>query len=305
MAMQLRPLSIGELLDRTFSLYRNNFVLFVGIGAIPMATAMVMVLLMVAVAGAAFFVPGRGGTASAAMAGFLIVLPVFGFVYIAAWALSQGAAVYALSQVYAERKATITDSYRFVMKRFWPLVLLVITTCLIVMASFIVGLLALIIGCVVGAFLAMCYCSLAVPVMVFEGQGVADSLSRSYRLVKTDLGKVFLVLLVAVVVQYAAIYLAAIPSLALLIAFSHNAVAAAWINIISNLVQVVAGAVAAPVMPIGLALAYYDIRVRQEALDLQMMMASLGPVSTPGAPSVASQSTAAATAGNASTSSPQ
>src|SRR5215475_2410940 len=31
----LRPLSMGELLDRTFYLYRNNFPLFVGITAIP------------------------------------------------------------------------------------------------------------------------------------------------------------------------------------------------------------------------------------------------------------------------------
>jgi len=35
MATALRPLSTGELLDRTFSLYRNHFVLFVGIFALP------------------------------------------------------------------------------------------------------------------------------------------------------------------------------------------------------------------------------------------------------------------------------
>jgi hypothetical protein len=33
--VDLRPLSIGEMLDRTFSLYRRNFVLFVGITALP------------------------------------------------------------------------------------------------------------------------------------------------------------------------------------------------------------------------------------------------------------------------------
>jgi hypothetical protein len=34
-ALDLRPLSLGELLDRTFSLYRKHFFLFVGIAAIP------------------------------------------------------------------------------------------------------------------------------------------------------------------------------------------------------------------------------------------------------------------------------
>jgi len=33
--VDLRPLSMGELLDRTFSLYRRHFPLFIGIAAIP------------------------------------------------------------------------------------------------------------------------------------------------------------------------------------------------------------------------------------------------------------------------------
>jgi hypothetical protein len=33
--LDLRPLSLGEILDRTFSIYRGNFLLFVGITAIP------------------------------------------------------------------------------------------------------------------------------------------------------------------------------------------------------------------------------------------------------------------------------
>ncbi|MGD0956950.1 MAG: hypothetical protein ABR953_08975 [Candidatus Acidiferrales bacterium] len=33
--LDLRPLSLGEILDRTFSLYRRNFLLFLGITALP------------------------------------------------------------------------------------------------------------------------------------------------------------------------------------------------------------------------------------------------------------------------------
>jgi hypothetical protein len=33
--LDLRPLSLGEILDRTFTLYRRNFLLFTGIIAIP------------------------------------------------------------------------------------------------------------------------------------------------------------------------------------------------------------------------------------------------------------------------------
>jgi hypothetical protein len=33
--LELRPLSLGEILDRTFTLYRRYFLLFLGISAIP------------------------------------------------------------------------------------------------------------------------------------------------------------------------------------------------------------------------------------------------------------------------------
>ena len=43
-APDLCPLSLGEILDRTFSLYRRNFLLFVGITAIPQLFVLVMQL---------------------------------------------------------------------------------------------------------------------------------------------------------------------------------------------------------------------------------------------------------------------
>ena len=41
-AMELRPLSTGEILDRTFTLYRQNFLLFLGISAIPHVLVLVL-----------------------------------------------------------------------------------------------------------------------------------------------------------------------------------------------------------------------------------------------------------------------
>ena len=49
MTTALRPLTTGELLDRTFSLYRSHFGLFVGIFALPY-----MVVLAFQFAGLAF-----------------------------------------------------------------------------------------------------------------------------------------------------------------------------------------------------------------------------------------------------------
>ncbi len=49
-----------------------------------------------------------------------------------------------------------------------------------------------------------------------------------------------------------------------------------WLAYASDVAGGVSGALSAPLLMIGLALAYYDVRVRKEGLDLQLMMASLG-----------------------------
>jgi hypothetical protein len=45
--LDLRPLSLGEVLDRTFSLYRRHFPVFMGIAAIPHLLALALGLLQV------------------------------------------------------------------------------------------------------------------------------------------------------------------------------------------------------------------------------------------------------------------
>ena len=49
-ALDLRPLSLGELLDRTFFLYRRNFLLFFGLAVIPYVVLVVLGLAFVLVA---------------------------------------------------------------------------------------------------------------------------------------------------------------------------------------------------------------------------------------------------------------
>ncbi len=42
MTATLRPMSLGEILDRTFQIYRSRFLVFVGIAALP-AVAMFLI----------------------------------------------------------------------------------------------------------------------------------------------------------------------------------------------------------------------------------------------------------------------
>jgi hypothetical protein len=51
MTTPLRPMSTGELLDRTFNLYRNSFVLFAGIAVLPPSLMLVVNLIQAATRG--------------------------------------------------------------------------------------------------------------------------------------------------------------------------------------------------------------------------------------------------------------
>ena len=89
MATALRPLNTGELLDRTFQLYRAHFLLFVGIVALPY-----LVLLAFQLSGVAF----RLGSTSSA----LVAISVFWtfatlIVNLGVYAASQGATVIAVT----------------------------------------------------------------------------------------------------------------------------------------------------------------------------------------------------------------
>ncbi|MGB7283639.1 MAG: hypothetical protein WBE13_15335 [Candidatus Acidiferrum sp.] len=65
--LDLRPLSVGELLDRTFSLYRRHFLLFIGISAIPELLVLALQLVQLAVVPSRL--PGRAAELQASSGG--------------------------------------------------------------------------------------------------------------------------------------------------------------------------------------------------------------------------------------------
>src|ERR1700688_3922633 len=97
--VDLRPLSLGELLDRTFTLYRTHFALFLGITAIPQLLVLALRLLPIFLGIPAAF-PRAGTPASAApphasaLNGASIVVGLLAvIVAVVAYLLSQGATV--------------------------------------------------------------------------------------------------------------------------------------------------------------------------------------------------------------------
>ena len=104
-----RPMSTGELLDRTFMLYRKNFLLFVGIATVGPAAYLVFQLITI---GSAVLPRSSraGGTAAFASMGIGIFAGLV--VMLAGMAISHAATVKAVAAVHLGRTITVGAAYR-------------------------------------------------------------------------------------------------------------------------------------------------------------------------------------------------
>src|SRR5215469_15249208 len=103
MTTALRPLSTGELLDRTFSLYRSHFGLFVGIFALPHLIVFAFQCLGVALQNPSNPVANAFLTMTWGLGALVLTVLVS--------AASQAATVVAVSDVHLERGASVGDSF--------------------------------------------------------------------------------------------------------------------------------------------------------------------------------------------------
>ena len=132
--LDLRPLSLGEILDRTFTLYRRNFLLFFGITALPQLLVLGFNLCQVLFTGR----PGAPRVMSGTTIGLGILLGLVGFiVYCVAYLFAQGGTVYAISDLYLGRSTSIGASLRRMRGQAGSLLGVLILNGLVVMVAFI------------------------------------------------------------------------------------------------------------------------------------------------------------------------
>src|SRR5450432_1295382 len=184
MTMPMRPMSLSQLLDRSFFLYRRHFSLFVGITALPQMAVLGVQLLMAIVSP----LPRR----PVATIEWLFV--VFA-VSLAAGAISQGATVIAVSAVHLGENASVSGVFARIRSRFLSLVF--IASVVGVMVG--IGFVCLIVP---GVLLGLMW-SLTIPVAVLENSGLGRSLSRSYELTRGSWGRIFLICVLTACLMYA------------------------------------------------------------------------------------------------------
>ena len=287
--LDLRPLSVGEILDRTFTIYRNYFVLFIGISAIPQLLVLALSLAQVAVLmPAGFPAPGARGVPTpplssvGSVASYLILAFLALVVTLIALILSQGATVIAVSELYLGRSTSISESLGRVWGQLANLFGVLLLNGLAVMGGFI---LLIIPGIYIACRLITC-----VPAALLEDLGPRTSLERSFFLTKDNAGRAFLIYLLYFVLLYSIAFVFALP---FGVGIAMSAKDPAMLRFWTGFLQVgsfLAEVFISPILLIATSVFYYDLRVRKEAFDLQLMMYPSGnvPSGTSSVPSMLS-----------------
>lgn len=294
-AYALRPLSLGEILDRSFAVYRANFWLFVGIAALSSTVQLVANAALLVIYKGVIPRPKAPFDLSYLVSGREVGGLIATLLFFLAAAVTQAATVWALSEVYLGRRTTIGDSIHAVLGRWlrfvgialwqawsflWLPALLVIPAALLMrgarfgMAGAFAGgiliFLAVTGGFVFGA-IAFLRNSLAVQAAVVEDLKVRKGMRRSKVLAAGAKGRIFVVYLIAwcllIVVGIMEMPLAMIVGFGALKGERH-----VLLQVVILFVNFIAHSMVTPVLMIGLSLVYFDQRVRQDGLDLLLML---------------------------------
>lgn len=262
-ATHLRPLSLGEILDGAFTLYRRHFGTLVLAALLP-ELAILALWGAYAVAGAPDAVDGAAPAVALASA-VLDALTYF---------ITPAALVWLSAQAVLGRPLRIGEAFDRVRRRFLALV----GTGIVVGLAVGIGMIFLLVP---GILMAIVFFAHQQAVMV-EGKGVGDALSRSSDLAEGAWGRVFGVMVVFWVI-------ALLPGLGyglawgMLVGDVGPVTSVGWAA--EAAVESLLWVLVAPVSALGTTLLYFDRRVRVEALDLQAEPAvALDPVAVPALP---------------------
>jgi hypothetical protein len=317
MNLDLRPLTVSEFLDRTFSIYRHRFLLFVALMS-PQAVLSVIAALAwgwvsASLTNAATVDVGKViGVAIAAGVGGVVFTIVHWILYV----LSVGATTAAVSDLYGHMSPDIGSAFNAAARRLGPLLWLtflmavrllgVIAACLVLPAVIlgmagglaaidptnraapgvlvVVGLIALGVGGLVALaivlFMALRY-AVAIPAAVLEPIGGRDAIRRSIRLTQALLGRAFLLMICTGVVAWAAAMVLQMPFVIATLIAGPETRAGFWLNMAGTATGTAGQTITAPISAIGVVVLYFEARIRHEALDLQVLTEALAPPAPP------------------------
>ncbi len=281
MRARLRPMGIGDILDETFSLYRENFSLFLStVAVVYVPFQIILILFQLTVFNTASMSSTRvvsttngvttttpvinSGTAAGLAVGGLL----FALIAAIAFILLTAALAIVISNRYLGRTTTLGQAYNASFSRLGALVAAALwigfRLSLLFLASFIL------IGIPFLIYFGVAW-TLATQVIVLEGVGGLAASGRSRQLIKGYWWKTLgLVIVTGLLVSVISLVITGIVGGIVGAAVSSFAAR----TIISGLIGLVVGLLLTPIQFTATTLLFYDLKIRKDAFDLEALASS-------------------------------
>lgn len=274
-------MTVVQILDASFRLYRENFFLFLGIMAVPYVPALVLSVI-VNTAAMSVVPEGRvserhpfsrdvdsalqesGGPtiqdSGCALAAIIAASVFTMLIFLIAVPIARGALTRAVSDRYLGRAVSFGESYRAVMSIFWRFIGTTMLVGLVIGLGFIL--------CIVPGIILFTWFAFVSQIMIIEGIAGTRSMGRSKDLSAGHRWRILGLIVLTIVVNYALSIAASFvfgsilpllidsPTILLL-------VNSAWGYLITMMIE--------PLWAVAYILLYYDVRIRKEAFDLQLL----------------------------------
>jgi hypothetical protein len=253
-SLALRPLSIGEVIDASFQVYRRHF------------SALATIVLVCNGLPALLQIYGRTGP------GIHLMLTLVYMVLVVVLSLvATGATVFVVSESYLGRSITAREA----LTRALPFVVPLIIVSLLVGLVAFVGFLLI----VVPGLIAVCGLAVTVPALVVESLAPTDAMGRSWALTRgyrLRMFGLFVLIFLLILIPYIAIMGAAGVAAAVFGATGAKGVSTTII-LLGTVLAAIVQLLLSPLYQAALVIAYYDLRVRKEGFDLEVLASVLQP----------------------------
>jgi hypothetical protein len=257
---------LGQLINHTFSLYGKNFWQFVLIGLPPQILGLLALLIVPDVPQGFTSDFGSDAALEAAFEDWADAAPAMMLIGLAsalATLIAQGATIHAVGRQYLGQEVDVSLSLKRGLSK--SLILLIATLVAIVGLMASGALIVILIGIPLIVFLIISW-AFIFPLIMIEGAGPISALSGSYNLVKGSRLRVLGIGIVFVLISFGIQVLISIATGIV------DGVSQPLATVLSSFGM----ALLAPVMGIGLAVVYFDLRSRKEGMTVNLLAAEMG-----------------------------
>lgn len=292
------PMSVGQIIDNALRIYKLRFLRFVTITAVVHVPIMLISIIFAAIlqqnvwSGSTYSSevispekqyhysetvtrekehtfpnPMPQFSPHVLIAGSIIAI----LFYIIGYVLCQAALTNCVSEYYMGRDISVKAAYQRVLPQFMTLIIAGILVMLIIMFGFIL--------LIVPGIIFMFWYALTTPSIIVEQLSATEGMQRSKFLTSGNLGKIFGVsFIIFVITIVIAMPISICGNILIAPIFSQNTI----MHVIAQeFTELIANILITPVGAITYILLYYDLRIRKEGFDLEMLAKSLNTENDP------------------------